>query len=70
MVTPLKGGVCVSIVGRLTENWPDRGHGPANRVDTVVATHRPMAADVVSTGAPSPRTLLTVQTVFSRSDVS
>ena len=24
-VTPLKGGVCVSIVGCLTENWPDRG---------------------------------------------
>jgi hypothetical protein len=50
-----------SIVGCLTENWPDRGHRPAKIGATPSSqTHRPMAADVVSTGAPSPRTLLTL----------
>jgi len=50
----------------LTENLLDRGRGRADRGNTASQIHRPMAAKFVPTWPPPPRTLLTVQTVFSR----
>ncbi len=65
---PVRGGICVStisIVGCLTENLPDCGHGPSQIGTTVPSqTQRPTAAEFVPTRAPSLRTLLTVLTVF------
>ena len=53
---------------RLLDGELARSRARAGQIGSTLSsqTHRPMAADVVSTGAPSPRTLLTVQTVFSR----